>query len=60
MAKFQTITVPDMQTILQDEMVMLLDCRNLKDYRAGYIDNAMFVHEDLKESLLKKADKTKK
>ncbi|MDF1589699.1 MAG: rhodanese-like domain-containing protein [Gammaproteobacteria bacterium] len=60
MTKFQTITVPDMKTLLQDEAVMLLDCRKLQDYRAGHIENAMFVHEDLKESLLKKADKTKK
>jgi len=61
MAKFQTITAPNMQAMLQeDDAVMLLDCRKMNDYRAGHIDKAMFVHEDLKESLLKKADKSKK
>ncbi len=60
MKKFQTISVPEMQTLLEDDAVMLLDCRDLKDYRSGHIENAMHVHEGLKESLLKKGDKNKK
>lgn len=60
MKKFQTISVPEMQALLEDDAVMLLDCRELKDYRAGHIENAMHVHEGLKESLLKKGDKNKK
>ncbi|MGR9115570.1 MAG: rhodanese-like domain-containing protein [Gammaproteobacteria bacterium] len=57
MKKFKTVSVSDMQPLLQDAKAMLLDCRDLKDYRAGHIDNAMHVHEGLKESLLKRGDK---
>lgn len=59
MGKFQIITVPDMQAMIQDESVVLLDCRKVTDYQDSHIENAMFVHEDLKVSLLKKANKTK-
>jgi len=60
MTQFKTVTVPDMKLMLDEPNVMLLDCRDLRDYRAEHIENAMHVHEDLKESLIKKADKTKK
>lgn len=36
---------------------MILDCRDLKDYQAGHIGNAMHVHELLRDTLLKKGDK---
>ena len=48
-----------MQALLPDVTAMLLDCRDLKDYRAGHIENAMHLHEGLKESLLKKGDRNK-
>ncbi len=60
MKKFQTVSVPEMQTLLEDETAMLLDCRDRKDYRVGHIENAMHVHEGLKESLVKKGDKSRK
>ncbi|MGR9044634.1 MAG: rhodanese-like domain-containing protein [Gammaproteobacteria bacterium] len=59
MKKFQTVSVAQMQDLLQDDTAMLLDCRDLKDYRAGHIEKAMHVHEGLKETLLKKGDKNK-
>lgn len=60
MKKFKTISVTEMQDLLQDESAMLLDCRDVKDYRAGHIENALHVHEGLKESLLRKGDKSRK
>ncbi len=60
MKKFKTISVPEMQSLLSDDTAMVLDCRDLKDYRAGHIENALHVHEGLKESLLTKGDKNRK
>lgn len=44
----------------EDQDHLILDCRETKDYQAGHINNALHVHEGLKESLLKKGDKQKK
>lgn len=60
MKKFKTVSIPEMQELLQDDKAMVLDCRELKDYRAGHIENALHVHEGLKESLIKKGDKNRK
>lgn len=61
MKKFQTVTVQGLQDLLKDDAkALLLDCRELKDYRTGHIENALHVHEGLKESLLKKSDKKRK
>ncbi len=60
MKKFATISVNELQSLLEDKAAMLLDCRDLKDYRVAHIENAMHVHEGLKESLLEKGDKNRK
>ena len=39
---------------------MLLDCRDLRDYRQGHIERAMHVHEGLRDTLIKKGDKDRK
>ena len=57
MKNFQTVPVSELQSLLADDTAMLLDCRDLKDYRAGHIENALHVHEGLRDSLLKKGDK---
>jgi len=57
MSKFKTISVATMPDVLSDEAAMLLDCRQLRDYREGHIDNAMHAHDALVESLIKTADK---
>ena len=49
-----------MQSLIQEDDVMVLDCRDLKDYRIEHVVNAMHLHEGLRESLLKKGDKMKK
>ena len=36
---------------------MILDCRDLKDYKAGHLEDALHVHEGLKDSLVKRGDK---
>lgn len=59
MKNFKTISVADSEQLIAEQQPMILDCRDLKDYRAGHIDNAMHVHEQLRDSLLKKADKQK-
>jgi thiosulfate sulfurtransferase len=59
MKKFKTISVADSEQLIAEQQPMILDCRDLKDYRAGHIDNAMHVHEQLRDSLLTKGDKHK-
>ncbi|WP_415880093.1 rhodanese-like domain-containing protein [Methylomonas sp. TEB] len=59
MKNFKTISAVDSEKLIAEQQPMILDCRDLKDYRAGHIDNAMHVHEQLRDSLLKKADKAK-
>ncbi len=57
MKKFQTVSVGDMPGLLAAENSLLLDCRQVHDYRAGHIENAMHAHDELVESLIRKADK---
>ncbi len=60
MKKFNSISVSEMLALSQEQDCMVLDCRDLKDYRQGHINNAMHLHEGLKESLLLKGDKDSK
>ncbi|MDO8845079.1 MAG: thiosulfate sulfurtransferase GlpE [Methylicorpusculum sp.] len=57
MNPFETIKVADAEKLIEASAPVILDCRDLKDYRAGHIDNAMHLHEQLKESLLMKGNK---
>lgn len=59
MKPFKTLSAAEAQQLIASEQPMILDCRELKDYRSGHIDNAMHVHEKLRDSLLQKGDKTK-
>lgn len=59
MKTFKTISVADSEQLIADQQPMILDCRDLKDYRVAHIDNAMHVHEQLRDSLLQKGDKNK-
>lgn len=59
MKNFKTISASDSEQLIAEQQPMILDCRDLKDYRAGHIANALHVHEQLRESLLKKGDKQK-
>lgn len=57
MKKFQTLAVSDLPPLLQDSNTLLLDCRQLQDYKAGHIENALHAHDALVESLVRKGDK---
>ena len=57
MNPFKTVTAEEAQRLIATEQPLILDCRDVKHYRASHIDNAMLVHEQLRDSLLKKGDK---
>lgn len=57
MKPFKTISTQEAVQLIAEDQPLILDCRNVKDYQAGHIDNAMHMHEQLRDSLLKKADK---
>ena len=57
MKKYKTISIVDSVNLINDTKPMILDCRDMKDYRAGHLEDAIHVHEDLKESLVKRGDK---
>ncbi|GGB93150.1 thiosulfate sulfurtransferase GlpE [Marinobacterium zhoushanense] len=57
MGKFKTLSVDEMKPMLSTTDAMLLDCRDVRDYKVAHIDNAMHLHEGLRESLLLKGDK---
>ena len=59
MKKFKSISVADSELFIAAQQPLILDCRELKDYKAGHIENAMHVHEQLRDSLLRKGDKNR-
>jgi thiosulfate sulfurtransferase len=54
---YQNINVTDCEQLIQDHNPLILDCRDVKNYRAGHLENALHVHEGLNESLIKRGDK---
>ena len=58
MKKFETVEVGAVPDLLAAENSMLLDCRLMRDYQEGHIENALHAHDGLVESLIKKADKS--
>lgn len=58
MRTFKTLSVAQMPALLEETSALILDCRQVRDYQASHIDNAMHAHDALVESLIKKADKT--
>lgn len=57
MKNFKSISVSDSKQLISEQQPLILDCRELKDYQAGHLDNAMHIHEKLRDSLLKNGDK---
>ena len=55
--KYRTISIADSEKLIKEDNPMILDCRDLKDYRAGHLEDALHVHEGLKHSLVKRGDK---
>lgn len=57
MKPFQTVSAAEAEQLIAGGAPTILDCRDSKDYRAGHIDDAMHLHERLRDSLLLKGDK---
>jgi len=55
--KYQNLAVTDCEQFIQTKNPLILDCRDVKNYQAGHLENALHVHEGLKESLVKRGDK---
>jgi thiosulfate sulfurtransferase len=54
---YTTLSIAESKKLIQESGPLILDCRDLKDYRAGHLENALHVHEGLKDSLVKRGDK---
>ncbi|MBE0435262.1 MAG: thiosulfate sulfurtransferase GlpE, partial [Methylomicrobium sp.] len=57
MKKFKLIAAGEAERLIESRTPLILDCRELKDYRAGHIGEAMHLHERLRETLILKGDK---
>lgn len=57
MKKFKTISAENAAKLIETQAPLILDCRDMKDYRAAHIDDAMHLHERLRETLVLKGDK---
>lgn len=57
MSVFKTISIAEAERLMVEQQPILLDCRNVSDYKQGHIANAMHLHEQLRDSLLRKGDK---
>ncbi|MAD43475.1 MAG: sulfurtransferase [Oceanospirillaceae bacterium] len=60
MSKIKTLDCQAAREFLTQDDVLVLDCRDVKDYQAGHIDGALHAHDGLVESLIKKGDKARK
>jgi len=59
MPAYKAINAAEAEQIISLSNPTILDCRKIHDYREGHIDNAMLVHEQLRDSLLRTGDKQK-
>jgi thiosulfate sulfurtransferase len=59
MKAYKTVSAAEAEQLISQSNPTILDCRKVNDYRDGHLDNAMLVHEQLRDSLLKKGDKQK-
>ncbi|MDD5228699.1 MAG: rhodanese-like domain-containing protein, partial [Methylococcales bacterium] len=57
MATFKNLAISDAAQFIAEKKPMILDCRDVKDYRAGHLENAMHLHEKLRDSLIQKGEK---
>lgn len=57
METFKHLAVSEATQFITDKKPVILDCRDVKDYRAGHLENAMHLHEKLRDSLIQKGDK---
>jgi thiosulfate sulfurtransferase len=55
--KYKHLPVTAVKQLLQEANPLILDCRDVKAYQEGHLENALHLHEGLKESLIKRGDK---
>ena len=60
MTAIKALDCAEAQTFLAQDDVLILDCRDVKDYQAGHMDGALHAHDGLVESLIMKGDKARK
>jgi rhodanese-related sulfurtransferase len=53
MTQYKVITALEAEQLIHNENPVILDCRDTTHYRANHIENAMHLHEKLRDSLLK-------
>lgn len=53
----KSMTPAEAQTLICNTAVLVLDCRDLNDYRHAHIDGALHAHDGLVENLIRKGDK---
>ncbi len=56
-APIKMILCEDIQNLLDKPDLMLLDCRDVGDYRSNHLDGALHAHDTLVETLIRKCDK---
>ncbi|MBM95768.1 MAG: sulfurtransferase [Oceanospirillaceae bacterium] len=59
MTSIKTIQCEDVPALLAQHDTLILDCRDLGDYRNGHMDGAMHSHDDLVEGLIRRGDKSR-
>jgi thiosulfate sulfurtransferase len=52
MSDYQIISAEEAKALMASESVTILDMRDHRSYRAGHIDGARMLHEDLEHTLL--------
>jgi len=60
MTAIQTLEGAAAREFLAQDDVLILDCRDVKDYQAGHMEGALHAHDGLVESLIMKGDKARK
>lgn len=55
--KYKNISISESKKLIQEADPMILDCRATADYKAGHLENALHLHDGLRESLVKRGDK---
>lgn len=52
MSDYQIISAAEAKALIAAEAVTILDMRDHRSYRAGHIDGARMLHDDLEQALL--------
>ena len=55
--KYKNISIIECQKLIAERNPLILDCRDVKNYQGGHLENALHVHDGLVNSLIKRGDK---